>query len=936
MRQLDEILNAALPLELPYVLENERLALHFVPDDRVGVRLVAIEQRERGDTFTFSTEAPPESGYDGRLFEIVATIPRTGASVTVTPETGAGSFEALALADGSWLVFLWRKLEKDEARLRVAVRVRLRPDDPLSRWNLWVEPADDAGSARLERADLPIVWVEGPMRPRRNESHATAQRRARLLVPSSLTTTQPFASANSSLFLWISTGVERRFVHPGPGQQLQFSCLCAIDPGEPASHRRMLYFGSEDPAGEHKTFLHAGRLVGEGRRQRGYYEWRHGYQIPYPSCKRGGGIVVLGKPEPNHGFASPYPVTLGALRAKTDAYYYDACALYRGFVARSGMTTHLWKGDGWPEIAKPSVLGFFAFSPQRADRFLDELYAGLLDELLAWRKAVQGEARRPAYLHLHIFWDGGKGVDSDPPNPPDPVEAVLDPGVKRLLAETPGLGIGMSGYTIPTIVSRKSSWYKRFPQEAAVYGPDREPAGDPEKALRLDYRHPLGREFWAKTLYAALGRAGFSGLYADTFAGISSQLLYRPPPPFEPAHPGNIGDIPGRREGARRMRVQLESSRRSRGPAPLPVPVFLISEVATEGLVGAFELVQEGYVWMPGHLLYAEDVVLPGLAVEDLPVQARDLSPPLFSIVYHEWQPTFMLSPVLDTLGLGTAPEAAPELEISGGMTPAELREYFAYYHGAQFVAGMKLGFLQPYAQRGLPLAHLEDGRLVPGAADASGVGLAILDDLRAMFELYDDALGGPYLLGGRSEPPLILELDAIPDGTKTNPAAAATKLGLRGALALLPFGEVVVTRDLAEVEGRPEVEASWALAEFPVPRVLHQVWRAPNGRLGVVLCNWTNESAGFRARFEPGAYGWEKKMQFEARLLRPRRPPRLVQKFSGARSIVAAERPVVLGGEVAIGRLRPHEVAVLELRPVAGLPPVEGAAERRGRATGR
>src|SRR5207253_2439179 len=97
-------------------------------------------------------------------------------------------------------------------------------------------------------------------------------------------------------------------------------------------YRRMVYLGSEDNSGYRKGFLHgAAPILSGGSVVDGRYHWEHIYYAPYTPTKL------------TNTFTSPYPAVVGALRAQSDAYWYDAASRYRTWVegssGMSGLTT---------------------------------------------------------------------------------------------------------------------------------------------------------------------------------------------------------------------------------------------------------------------------------------------------------------------------------------------------------------------------------------------------------------------------------------------------------------------------------------------------------------------------------------------------------------------------------------------------------------------
>ncbi|MEZ5987916.1 MAG: hypothetical protein R3F30_02065 [Planctomycetota bacterium] len=900
---------------LSRTLANDRIALHFEADPEVGVRLVAITQINGDERFDWDTDPPPESGHDGRLFEVRGTLEKSGEELRVGP-TADGFFARTGrpTAGEQSLLFGWTHVEvtgtTDRQVLWVLVRVRLRDGDPRSRWDLWVGRREDRGFS-IDEVQLPVLWVKGPVAQRPFEPHYLAQVRARLLIPTGLTGIQPFNSANSPLLFWLTyqEKADRRFEHPSAGQILQFSCLYAADSGDLQSHRRMLYVGSEDAVGEHKAFEHRTKVVSTEAGDEGWYRWRHCYRTPYEDALAPDGPDGR-RPfdEFGNSFASPYPAVVGVLKAETDAFWYDACALYRDWAQASGAAG--------PRISENPALtsrlsGPSLFSTTFFDRNVTPpdpgVYHAMLRHLLAWQRSLSNpwvDLSR-AYLHAQIYRYGGQGVDSDPPNPQPPIADDLDTGWAQVMQWARRLDVRCSAYTIPMVISPSSLRYDGFPSDAFVYRRDHVASGNQftgqdTRGNLVDYRNPRGQRFYVDRLCPEMSQTGFGGMYLDLISGIPSWLLYTPPPGLEATHPGNLGDIPGRAAALPAIRNSSREASTFISGAEPDGDLFLISEAVMEGLVGLLDLNQDGYLWAPGHLQLAEEVLTsPG--APEIPVQARDLSPPLWSAVYHEHQPTFRLEPPMNLVALGSNPRYYPNPGGFTGLTPDEFLDFTVLFPFLSFVAGYKPVF-EDQMDFGPPTVDLDDDEVATDPeADPTGVGLRVMAALRNLWTGYADTMAGTFVVDGRMERPLVLDFDGGEIDTAPNPTAAWKRVDPAHSLGFMPPSYI---------------GATYPLAEFPVPRVLHSMWRDRDGRLGLVLANWTRAEARWAGSFDPRLYGFGAGAQVEVRERLCGNPSRLVGRPAGVTMIRADEALVRLGGDLWIGRLAPHEVRVLEFLP--------------------
>jgi len=910
--QLEEIATGR-GLQFPLQLENESVSLVFDSDAEVGVRLRALSQTEKGRSFEWQTLAPAESGHDGRLFEIRGTLEDEEVGGLGVGPTSKGFLARIGRSQGDdrSVVFGWPQIavpgSGGEESLWVLIRIRIRDGDSKSRWDLWVGREEGHGFS-LDEIEMPILWIKGPIASRPFEPQVLAQRRARLLIPNSLSSVQPLASANSSLWPWFLAGIERSYVHPSAGQNIQFSCIYAGDPEDTASHRRMLYLGSEDALGEHKRFSYEGRVITSVKGEEGWLRWSHTY---YPPYFEGLSRPAEGEDKPydefGNSFASSYPAIIGALQAKSDAWWYDGCELHRDWVETSGSSGPKIRDNRLltARIHGASLFGTTAFNKEQSGP-TPETYGAMLRHLLAWRKALEspGVDLSRSYLHAQYFRDGGNGVDWDPPNPSPPLSQDLDLGWKEVMRLGAHQGVRCSGYTIPLAILSSSPRFADFPKEAAIHARDHVAwspfiPGHTTPGYVIDLRHPLGASFYAETLYPEMMRAGFGGFYLDTLSGTPSNLMFTPPPDIVPAHPGNLGDVPGRNAAIRLYRSRAGAATLFANAAEPEGDLFVISEATLEGLVGVVDQVQEGYMWTPGHLLMAEDAVIP-LGTPEVPMQARDLSPPLWSAVFHEYQPVFRLQPPMNLVGLGSNPRYYPDANGFPGMSPDEFLDVMAFFAYSAMVAGYKPAFADQMDF--LPPVLDLDGEtlVIDEQADPTGVGFRLFAALQNLWASLSADLAGPFLLDGRFERPLALDLDAGNIDVTSNPTEAWNKVDLRHNLGLRPAGYE---------------QASFALASFPVPRVLHSVWSDAAGRLGLVLANWTREPAHWIGGFDPELYGFAVGSQIDAVELEAGGGSRSLGTFDGPIQIRADDALVWLGGDIYLGPIDPHAVRVIVFR---------------------
>lgn len=793
-------------LDLPATLAGDKLALHFARDTKVGAALVGIEHRDVSGTFTFRCGLPSEGVVvastgevtDGGLWAMRLTTQR-GDKVTLAPRDALefAAYTATGLEGEPAFLLVWGGLQvpgaPDYDQLGVMVLVSLAPEDEVSRWRAWVARAR-GGSASIDAFDLPVLAVRGPMEPREGETHFDAQTRARFLLPSSLGPLSGLASTNLPLWLWLlGTTVLRRGVfealHPSAEQLLQFTTVYAADPAQPASYRRMLYCGSEDRDGYYKRFRYGGALVAAGTDLEAYWSWSVTFVPGFddPIGATAGAAAGPATTEWANTLVTPYPVVVGALRARTDAYWYDACAFYRAFVERSGIggaraSERVGSGlAGTAELFSASI----QLTPARLRG--PTLYRRILELHRLWMRVVANPYVSTATSHMHMqtytSTDVYVGDVAE-----YPLDLSIGEGVREMLAEALELGVRTSPYVFPGDLKEGSTWTPFLPPEAVAYDRDGQPQGfvavpviapgATGRGPRIDYGAGPGQRFFPTLIIKALvEEVGFGGMYNDVFSGSGASLTYDPPPPLASQHTAHGGEywtrgkvraIQLEREVLEMLGPGSEESRRQRS--------FVLGETAEEFVSPHLDRFQHGYDWMPGHTLLAEEVIF-GTAVSppEIPLDAKNMAPALWDLVYHEWAPAVRFTIPLTDLPLARNAEVFPDGPYPG-MSGDEWRDLVCFVFATNFAFGLGMNFLD-YLNRDSPLVRVEGDQLVvEPTVDPDGVGLVVAAFLARLFGAQEEAYAGRFARLGRMERPLSVDWARWPAATRPNPVEACIK----------------------------------------------------------------------------------------------------------------------------------------------------------------
>src|SRR6185503_12202015 len=228
-----------------------------------------------------------------------------------------------------------------------------------------------------------------------------------------------------------------------------------------------------------------------------------------------------------------------------------------------------------------------------------------------------------------------------------------------------------------------------FPASARRCGRDGNPA---TTGPDIDFAAPKGRQVFNEALEKFMVRLHLDGIYNDILIGIGFQACYKPGIKLHTYHGGNYCTSAVRGF----LQEQRALVRRSAFAGRATDKPVLLSEGNEEFLVGLSELGQEGYSWHPWHTALMEWVVydgvglLPDLTLDDYPRAQRNMAPPIWDCVYHEYQASDHFSIMPTNACLTTSPFATGGFP---GMTPTQMIDLHCCLKAGSFVSGMSPGF---------------------------------------------------------------------------------------------------------------------------------------------------------------------------------------------------------------------------------------------------
>lgn len=933
-------------VEMPLILENGLSVFRFDAHDTLGIVLSSVACKEGNGTFEFHTTPHPDMDATGRSLglwrmDCALEVDSNDKLVSVTPED-AGEFDCRSVrsmsGDRRGALLFWSGIRvgsptSPDTVLFVAQLVVLKEGDTCTEWLAWVG-RERGTTASIEAMESPSINLRGPVSPRPGETHLAAQRRTRLLIPTSASfsvgmgnvpATFLLNGVNWPLYYWSAFDVKNALLHPN-NQQQQFQAVYAADSKDVSSFRRLMYFATQDTTGHAKHFRHEGFQVAERGGPAGWYNWRAQYIPGYEDALSD----AADKPRTRFGntYMTPYPAVVGPMLARTDEFWFDVTEKYRSFVENSGMWEHRTVDDpdrGFLTHGAP-VLG--CNDRRGGPRATDyHRHVDFLETLRIVRKGLDRLHKGIPIFDAHFQNVRRDGLGG---HPDYPIAEGIAPAMVALLRQAASEGISVSYYVQPYSVFLTEKWKDRLPPQARGYGRDGQPGGGrvflPEALFELkgkptqyvlDYGSPVAQTWFLDNLYGPLLEDfAMHNAYMDVFTGIGTAMFYDPPAPLEPTHVAHGGDyyMQGKRAFVTNVREFMKSLADRRGEDPRRYSIS--GEGAEEFLADRYDWVNVGYSYFGNHLMFAEDVALrwlaeytqdpdPEDAFEGVPAVSRNMSPPLWNMVHHEWAPGQRTTGQWNNVGLSTNRFFYPtKHHISGapdysGIPPDRFVDLYCFTQALLVNEGVRPSQfiyyrnsddrIRPQSSRLWILDDAGNVRIDPWI-DPAGAGLK-LRDFHAM--LYEAMAEGPlreFVLYGRMERPLDVDDKDLNADLRTNPVffvfgqqsstefVVATPSGPRRVLygRFVDPGPAGQPKDLIVVGPYPtfQFDDSRYLTGFldhPARPVQHSLWRGPDGTLGVILINWTSEDAQFSGILRVESYGLQPDAGVHARAYRGR-----------------------------------------------------------------
>lgn len=366
--------------------------------------------------------------------------------------------------------------------------------------------------------------------------------------------------------------------------------------------------------------------------------------------------------------------------------------------------------------------------------------------------------------------------------------------------------------------------------------------GDPvggSSAMRFDYGSTSAQTLLAESVYQTLDAAGFVGWSLGTVLD-SAELGYDPLTAADREHVPHGGTY-----RARGIRAMLDSL--PAGPR--------IADHPQEFSAHLLDLAQDFETHYPRHLEMAEETLL-ALDVLDVPAAARDMSPPLWAIVYGDRSQVGALLPPLTTIG--RTDSLYHPVGAWTGLTATQWNQVLAWQVCSGVVHGVVPILQTPTAYS----AHRVQPDTAEPIADLINSAQAFLRGALVMFS------GGamPLPAGRECTDECSQECGAGPD-TATNPVYYVRQVSRAVAADVVPPRVGVYSagpecgdecsEECSVFDATPTTGWGAAHQSFPVQSVVHAVRRDPEtGDLCLVLANWTSAAAAWSGWFLPWVYG--------------------------------------------------------------------------------
>lgn len=852
-------------LTLPAVLDGSVLEATMTADATVGVSFTQLTHKTGGD-FDITTSWDSTSDLaeaDGRLWELAATL-RNGTEVLVGP-ADAGAFQAYDVSDiygGTAFLFEWTRVPiagaDDLDRVWVRVLAHLEDeDDPHLVWTSWFG-RERGESCTITSFTSPVVFVENFAAPRDVENGLEASKRLRLLLPQlSFNANGQFWENVAAILYCTANGAKTMLAHE-MGVPL-FGLFNADNEGAGA-YRRTLYGHHCDTRGFRKGF----RVVGAHNEDEDEAHVKLGF-VHYPRWSTSfakarlvspSGVDLLPPSLYRNSYSQPYSVRIGVLTAATDDWWYDLCEVYRDWYEenlapvphavatdRSTWTTGggIWSGS----INIPSITSIPT--------------ADVLPRFLAvtegYRLAL-GLNAIPTVFEIQSTGPDGGGLNMSG----DDGVSKLSSGLRSICEAALAQGMIPSFFTEPTFVQAGTV---SMPWDMILVDSN----GRVYQTPVIDQLSSEARARLIQVYRNLISRQGLRSPYLDLFVGFGP-LRNHPTGLSELAdalhsHWGSSADQTiGRRLFLQELRAAIAQEA---GSAATPVS----SETPEEGLSELVDLTQDGYHFVPSHLALAEPFIfdpagpysaipgIPDLTADDYPMSARQMTPPIWQCVHHQWSTTgrFGITPL--NIGLATNLNYANGPTYPG-MTADELIDAHCMTAAHIWINGMR-HLLDHDTGHDFPLVEKVDSMTWQADAtnDPDGTGLTIFAFYALLQQL---ASGGgplaPYLVHGKMLRPFQVDIASADVSKQENPIFAcrqAAPAAWRAVPYVYGFGYASQASIALWDQGPGTNTGTQA---FDVPQVLHSVWQDAEGHIVLVLVNWSDDEADWLGTLDIPLYG--------------------------------------------------------------------------------
>lgn len=841
---------------------------------------------------------------DGRTFDVGSN--------------GAGSFLARAsiatteIAGTAW-IFEWRGVaipnapDGDTVWVRIAV---LAPSGGRPRLCLLGWFGREIGnSARVETFQYPVLAIQNYGPPDGEEDQFEAARRMRLLVPMNEQNTMPLQVSNMPVATLAQVGMPERTVgFPGPIWFAGFAATCCTASFDPDKVRRVVMPMVRDGDDNHVKLTF--RCV-QGPSDV-YVMLKPGQSVPFERGFAAGaiepgthGTMLFPESEWGNSTGPRTVIELHAFQALTDDWWYDCAERYREAVIAERPQPRKLDNNDLSTFGKgPNLLittMTFANKPASLP-YATSTLLDLVDTYLAAHDQSDVPLTNRVIVHFQLWQNGHSNVNTCKPDFSDVI-----PEIRQAIQALADRDVRVSLYVINQNDFDDASWYRKAGLDvlpaATLDGIGRQATdADGKHFVQYDRRDPNFQQLVPQRLnLVVIGNMMSTASYSDAFSGGVDELGVWGGEGSPRVASGNDqrAYVKGQHATIARLRELLRTVG-TNGVDP-DFPVF--AEGQQEGL--PLDWQGGGYEMIPCHVDLADSKILElvygaGLVptqFTDSSPQLRNSIPPIFQCVHSRSIGVGRFSATPTTGVLQTS-----SLQPGGyGLTAAQWLDSlccawavlriqgicsFVFAHNSDYLRG--------------PATIDGGGNLIVSSENATGEGLTFLAFSKLLFRSLRFDYAGQFLHDGTMLRPLILDWTGGLIATSVNPASYYPAVyGRNGSLLALEAFWFIYAQGLL-----PTGELA-----FQVPSILHSVWQAEDGTVGIVLINWTSAAAAWEGTFTPALYGFGAGSRTVTKLVLGGAP---VVLGSSALASFTLRSAAVSGGTVYLGHLAARSITVL------------------------